>query len=197
MEDAMTDSSIWTYISTDQVRFHYNTAQNTQEPIPLINIPKLLFSEVFRDVDLFVGVASVGNDPLWRDNAGTQQFRDYWESYSFGNLNETAKTRKSILEKILPKLKIAKVAHIEDKFLVVKGSFRSYKIHLGSTNILMTPNDQYLCIVADRSQTKQEGIYLPFEGDAGLSIIISKAFLLAADDKITDSTITRQIKHKG
>ncbi len=195
-DNAYNDTGIWHYISTDQVRFHnIGDGMNTQA-VALHQIPKLLFSEVLRDVDLFVGVASVGNDPAWRDNGGLLQFRNYWESYSFGNLNETAKLRKSILEKILPKLKIAKVTHLEDKFLVVKGTFRSYKIHLGSTNILMTPNDQYLCIVPDRSKPKDENIYLPFEGDAGLSVIISKAFLLAADDKITDTTITRQIHNK-
>ena len=37
------------------------------EPLPLEQIPPLVFSEVMRDVDLFVGVASVGNDPTWQD----------------------------------------------------------------------------------------------------------------------------------
>jgi hypothetical protein len=35
---------------------------------------------------------------------------------------------------------------------------------------------------------------LPFEGDAIPSIILSKAFPLAADDEITDPTILNQIK---
>lgn len=62
----------------------------------------------------------------------------------------------------------------------------------------MEPNDQYLCIVADRSSKSvgTENVFLPFEGDAVLSIILSKAFLLADDDKITDSTIISQIKNK-
>ncbi|GGR78561.1 hypothetical protein Snoj_78050 [Streptomyces nojiriensis] len=33
------------------------------EPLPLTEIPALVLSEVLRDVDLFVGVAGVGNDP--------------------------------------------------------------------------------------------------------------------------------------
>ena len=179
------------YITTDQVCFFNNTGR-----LDLLQVPPIVLSEMMRDVDMFVAVCSVGSDANWRDNGGNHQYNTYWESYSFGTLNETAKVRKSILEKILPKLKIAKVAHLEDKFLVVKGTFRSYKIHLGSTNILMTPNDQYLCIVPDRSKPKDENVYLPFEGDAGLSVIISKAFLLANDDKITDSTITSQIRRK-
>jgi hypothetical protein len=36
-------------------------------------------------------------------------------------------------------------------------------------------------------------LWLPFEGDRTLSIILSKAMLLAADDKITDPVILRQL----
>lgn len=59
----------------------------------------------------------------------------------------------------------------------------------------MKPNDQYLCIVPDaRAKAGQASIYLPFEGDNTLSIVLSKAFLLADDQKITDPTIVRQIQ---
>jgi len=37
-------------------------------------------------------------------------------------------------------------------------------------------------------------VFLPFEGDSMLSIILSKAFLLAEDAKIKDETIVRQIR---
>jgi hypothetical protein len=191
--DAMSDSGIWNYIATDQVRFT-DMAGNVKE---LIEIPAVVLSEVMRDVDLFVGVASVGNDPNWRDSGGLPGYNDYWQAYSFGDLNEVAKTRKGILEGLIPRLKIGKVAELKDKFLVVKGKLRTYKIHIGSTNILMEPNDQYLCIVPDRSKKDAaENIFLPFEGDAGISVILSKAMLLADDDKITDKTIISQIKIK-
>ena len=69
-----------------------------------------------------------------------------------------------------------------------------YDFHLGSGNILMEPNDQYLCIVPDsRARSNDSQMYLPFEGDITLSIILSKAFLLVEDSKIKDSTINRQI----
>jgi hypothetical protein len=58
----------------------------------------------------------------------------------------------------------------------------------------MEPNAQYLCIVPDaRVGEAPENLFLPFEGDNTLSIIISKALLLADDAKISDPTITRQI----
>ena len=184
------DTGIYNYVSTDQIRFTRGDA-----PVPLPEIPPLAFSEVMRDVDLFVGVASVGNDPMWRDNGGLAQFRDYWTHYSFGDLSEVAKSRKLALERLVPRLKIGKVSEVKGNFLVVKGHRHTYKIHLGSGNILMEPNDQYLCIVPERSSRTmgESAVFLPFEGDAVLSIILSKAQLLMDDDKITDATILRQL----
>ena len=166
------------------------------EPVPLAEIPALVFSEVMRDVDLFVGVASLGNDPNWLDGGPEVRFRDYWNEFSFGNLTETAITRKQVLETIIPRLKIADRCSLTDKFLVVRGNLRTYHIHLGSSNILMEPNDQYLCIVPFRGTAQEDKVFLPFEGDPTLAVILSKAFLLAEDQKISDPTITRQIKRK-
>jgi len=181
----------YTYLSTDQVRF---CRLGTTEPLPLEQVPPLVFSEIMRDVDLFVGVASVGNDPAWQDGGPQGRYRDYWLSYSFGELSGAATTRKQVLERLVPRLKVAAQCAFSDRFLVVRGSKRTYKIHIGSGNILMEPNSQYLCIVPDaRAREAQEDLFLPFEGDNTLSIIISKALLLADDAEINDPTITRQI----
>jgi hypothetical protein len=191
IDEEWNDTGIFHYVSTDQLRFYRNRVQ-----VELAEVPLLMFSETMRDVDLFVGVASVGNDPNWRDG-GLREYRNYWESYSFGDLGPVAKTRRQVLEKLIPKLAIARQCQFTDKFLVVKGQLRTYKIHLGSGNILMEPNDQYLCIVPNRSaELPGDRVFLPFEGDAILSIIISKALLLADDTKITDATIISQLKRR-
>ena len=209
------ETGTYLYLTTDQVRFYRvdavenrahasgggYTAQRwhgigNAEPLRLEEIPPLVFSEVMRDVDLFVGVASVGNDPNWLDGGAEVRYRDYWHSYSFGELTESSRTRKQVLEALIPRLKIAERCTLSDKFLVVRGEIRTYKIHLGSGNILMEPNDQYLCIVPSRGSgnADKDKLFIPFEGDQTLAIILSKAFLLAEDRKITDPTITRQIK---
>jgi hypothetical protein len=160
-DDAYNETGIWNFVATDQVRF---VKKNSNDVVDLVDIPIIPFSEVMRDVDLFVGVASVGNDPNWQDNGGIPAYRDYWQTYSFGDLSELAKTRKGILENLLPRLKINKIAEIKDKFLILKGKIRTYKIHIGSTNILMEPNDEYLCIVPDRSQKNHtENLFLPLK----------------------------------
>jgi hypothetical protein len=181
---------IFNYITTDQVRFGRDGA-----PMQLFDVPALLFSEIMRDVDLFVGVTSIGNDAAWQDGGDNLQ-NTYWRDYSFSDLSESAKIRSQVLETLIPSLKIASQCSFDKKFLTVKGKLRTYKIHMGSGNILMEPDDQYLCIVPEGKRNTKEKVFLPFEGDGILSIIISKAFLLAADDKITDVTITRQIKRR-
>jgi hypothetical protein len=205
------ETGTYLYLATDQVRFYRIDAsqvvahaggggyggrwnQRVDEPLPLETIPPLVFSEILRDVDLFVGVASVGNDPNWADGGPGGRYRDYWQSYSFGELSATAQTRKALLERLLPRLKIADRCTLADRFLIVRGSLRTYKVHLGSGNILMEPNDQYLCIVPKQTTAGGERVHLPFEGDGTLSVILSKAFLLADDAKITDPTITSQLK---
>ncbi|HAB16758.1 MAG TPA: hypothetical protein DCE44_09945, partial [Verrucomicrobiales bacterium] len=196
--DDYSPAGVALHVSTDQVRF-YRTAEeireDVSEPLPLDQIPPLVFSEIMRDVDLFVGVASVGNDSMWNDGGPDGRFRDYWQGYAFGDLSATAQTRKAILERLVPRLKIADQCSFADKFLIIRGQLRSYKIHLGSGNILMTPNDQYLCIVPKQSVPAGDGnVFLPFEGDHMLSVILSKAFLLAEDDRIKDATIASQLK---
>jgi len=192
-EADLAGSGVFLFVVTDQVRF-ISLDENRQ--LPLTEVPQLFFSELMRDVDLFVGVCSVGNEPNWSDGGPGGYYLGYWQNYSFGDLSENARTRKEVLERLLPRLKIADRCSFIDKFLVVRGDIRTYKIHLGSGNILMSPNDQYLCIVPGRgASSKGSGqVLLPFEGDNTLSIILSKAFLLAEDTKIKDPTITRQIR---
>lgn len=204
-----TESGSFVRVVTDQLRFYPISApenrahaggggyemwlrngQDPVHPVPLEQIPPLVLSEVMRDVDLFVGVASVGNDPTWQDGGPGGRFREYWQSYSFGELAETAKTRAEYLARLIPRLKIRERLTLEGRFLKVRGDRRTYKIHLGSGNILMEPNDEYLCIIPGGSGG---GPDIDFDGDRVLSLILSKAFLLAEDTKITDPVILAQL----
>lgn len=191
-EGFVSSSGVYLYVATDQVRF---TALEPAEPIALADVAPVVFSELMRDVDLFVGVCSVGNDPNWADGGPDGHYAEYWTKFAFGDLSETAKTRRQVLEGLLPKLKIADRLSLEERFLSVRGELRSYRIHLGSGNILMTPNDRYLCIVPGRGADTSRGqVMLPFEGDGLLSIVLSKAFMLAADKQIKDPAIVSQIR---
>jgi Domain of unknown function (DUF4132) len=186
----LSDSYIYLYLSTDQVRFCDRTSR---VPRNLDTIPALVFSEVMRTVDLFVGVCSVGNDPNWMDG-GNANLNDYWQDYSFGELGITAQLRRELLARLLPKLKLRDCCSLSERNLIVRGELNTYHIHLGSGNIMMEPGSRYLCIVPDRLKTDRDKVLLPFEGDPLLSIILSKAFLLANDRAITDPSIISQIQ---
>ena len=201
-ESPLSNAGIYLYLSTDQVRFYEGMEQRK-----IAEVPPLYFSECMRDVDMFVSVCSIGNDPEWRNRTDTraapvvrhaiggQQLDRYWTAAAFGELSEASKTRKNVISQLLPKLRIGSQCSIHDRFLHVKGKLRSYKIHLGSGNILMNPNDRYLCIVASHNEDAGAA-FLPFEGDNLLSMILSKAFMLVDDDKIRDKSIASQIRIK-
>jgi len=191
-----TATGLYQYLTTAAVRFTPQTnSDHFVPPMSLIDVPSIVFSEMMRDIDLFVGVTSIGTDAatdMYANNAHT----NYIDAFSKAELSARAIVRKEVLSNIISKLAIAPRCSFDNKHLIVKGDLRAYKIHLGSSNILMEPNDQYLCIVPSSKQKEAstEGLYLPFEGDHMLSVILSKAILLAADKKIKDEGILRQIK---
>jgi Domain of unknown function (DUF4132) len=190
VEDTMTETYQFRHLATDQVRF----ARPDGSPIRLDEIDPVVFSELMRDVDLFVGVASIANDPTWADRGEDgAPFGTYWQRAAWGELAESGRTRHAVLADLIPGLSIAGKCRIEERHLVITGKLRTYRIHLGSGNIQMEPENRYLCIVEDRKAERAK-VRLPFEGDQTLAIILSKAFMLAADDRIQDKSIVAQIR---
>lgn len=188
------------HCSTDQVRFA-PLGRGAPEVIALRDVPPIVFSEAMRDVDLFVGVASVGADRNWQDagqdRAGRYaQLDAYFTNYFDQSLTASAQVRRDALGRILPGLVIADRVELLDRWLRVRGDRRSYKIHLGSGNILMEPSDTYLCIVPGRGQRDASRVFLPFDDDPMLSLILSKAMLLANDKEIKDQSILSQMRQR-
>jgi Domain of unknown function (DUF4132) len=200
-----TESLAYVFISTDRVRFRRFLADGNGalgDQVAMDAIPPRIFSEVMRDVDLLVGVASIGNDPSWRDGgadaAHPSQWRrtaalDYWTTHSTAALEVAGESRRQFLAELLPSLAIADRCTLSDRYLTVRGRLRTYRIHLGSGNILME-DDRYLCIVPAAAKQDASAAFLPFEGDRMLSLILSKTVMLAADDKIKDATIVSQLR---
>jgi Domain of unknown function (DUF4132) len=206
------DSNAYVYISTDRLMFSRIAAQAKtkdsahgpprSETVPIADVPPMVFSEVMRHCDLFTAVASIAGDPAWYDRGRgaahpDQWHRDamaYWERESTAELREAARMRRAMLKAIVPKLSIAGRCSFEDRALVVRGNLQSYRIHIGSAAVTIMPLMRHLCIVPASAEGWEDGrIYLPFAGDQTLSVILSKAVLLAADDKITDPGILRQL----
>jgi Domain of unknown function (DUF4132) len=158
----------------------------------LEEVPPLVFSEVMRDCDLFVGVTSIGTDPAWNRDHPDDPHLPYWEHFAFGDLTSAAEHRRVVLASLLPKLAIRDRCRLDGRFLVVRGDLHEYRIHIGSANVLMEPGSRYLCIVQGSGDTAAS-LPLPFEGDRILGLILSKALLLVNDKKIKDPLIARQL----
>ncbi|WP_186313632.1 DUF4132 domain-containing protein [Paenarthrobacter nicotinovorans] len=179
--------------TTNRVWFERNVARDTWEPVDLGEVPRAVFSEAMRDVDLVTAVAAIGPDLEWADHPNSS-VQIYWSASHTAPLTESAQTRREYLANILPRTILAENCELTDRHLLVRGTLRSYKIHLGSGNILMEPDDSYLCIV-QAPGSRAERIFLPFEEKAGrLATILSKAFMLSNDHKIKDPSTLSQIQ---
>ncbi|MFI0940553.1 DUF4132 domain-containing protein [Streptomyces sp. NPDC021020] len=198
VEETRALSGLGDLCSTNRVRFERQAAgAKAWVPVALVEVPPLVLSEALRDVDLFVGVASIAGDPDWRD-AAEGRLAGRWHEAAFGELPPSAEMRGEALARLLPRTRIADRVELAGRFLRVRGDRATYRIHLGSGNVLVEPHDAYLCIVPARPQGAAGRVFLPFEEDGGmLAVVLSKAFLLADDASITDPTITRQLPPVG
>lgn len=188
------DESYATFVTTEEIFFVGEEGKGQA----LESIQPRVFSEVMRDIDLFVSVASVGADPEWIFSLTEGQHRDYAERWSRASLTPAAETRREMLAGILPGLPFSETMKLEARNLKVDGALTTYRIHLGSGAIKMAPDDQYLCIVTSKKSSKTNHFtrWL-LEDDPILSAIVSKAILLANDTAIRDQSILSQIKARS
>ncbi|WP_298473434.1 DUF4132 domain-containing protein [uncultured Maribacter sp.] len=144
------------------------------KPLPMTEIPPVLFSEVMRDVDLVVSVAHVGGvDP--EASHSTMEMRGVLA-------RESARLFK------LDNIEV-KIRHI-----IIKGKLAEYSLHLGSANV--SKKGLALHIIPVHSQHRGR-VFLPFvDDDPKTAELISKMKLLAEDHKIQDPTVLAQI-NKG
>lgn len=182
------------YCRSGEVRFFATDDRESIAPLPLREIPAEVFAEAMRDVDLFSSVSSVAIDQLWHDR-DEPRISIYRDLSAFAVLPESAQTRRDVLRRLIPRSRIADRCTFEERFLRVRGNLRTYRIHLGSAQVLMEPNDEHLFMRLPKGPAAAEvnGVFMPFE-DTLLGHILAKAFLLADDATIRDDTLRRQIR---
>ncbi len=142
------------------------------EALDLESIPKRLFSEVMRDLDLVVSVAHVGGV----DPEASQS---------------TTEMRAALLEETLRLLKIKNVK-LEKNLALIEGQIGRYSVHLGSAVVHQQPGGA-ICLVAVPNQARGR-IFLPFaDSDPRTAEVIAKVILLAKDSEIQDPILLRQL----
>lgn len=154
----------------ETIQFH---DRSTYQPIPLEEVPPIVFSEVMRDIDLVVSVAHVGGvDPE-------------------ASLT-TVELRRVIVEETIRLMKLDNVT-VDRNHAIIQGKLGEYSVHLGSA-IVYQQTVGALHIVPVHSQHRGR-LFLPFlDEDPRTAEIISKILLLAQDHKIKDPQILEQIR---
>ncbi len=142
------------------------------QPLPLVQIPPRLFSQVMRDLDLVVSVAHQGGvDP--EASASTVEMRTV------------------LIRETCDMLELANV-RLQGQHALIAGELSDYSIHLGSAVVHRQPGGA-LCIVPVHSQHRGR-LFLPFaDDDPRTAEVLSKVLLLARDKEIKDPTILEQI----
>lgn len=149
--------------------------RRTFEPLPIGQVPELIYSEVMRDVDMAVSVAHAGGvDPQ--------------ASHS------TIEMRRAVVKFNLPLFKIQNV-DLKENHALIYGTRGTYHVHLGSGTVHQEGGTM-LHILPVHSQ-KRGKLFLPFvDEDPKTAEIMSKIVLLAEDKKIRDPFILEQIREK-
>ncbi|WP_052131666.1 DUF4132 domain-containing protein [Planococcus sp. CAU13] len=147
--------------------------RRTHEPVKLMDIPPIIFSETMRDVDLAVSVAHVGGvDPE-------------------ASLT-TIEMRKAIIGESLRLTKTENV-RLDKNFAVIKGTMGEYGVHLGSGSVQrMAIGSIYIIPVHSQHRGR---LFLPFlDEDPKTAEILAKILLLANDQTIKDPHILAQLR---
>lgn len=157
-------------LTLEDVRF---TRRGDWQPMPLVDVPPRVFSEVMRDCDLVVSVAHVGGvDP---------------EASA-----STVDMRAALLRETCSLLKIDNY-RVQGPHALIDGQLGKYSVHLGSAIVHRQPGGS-LCIVPVHAQHRGR-LFLPFaDDDPRTAEVVSKVILLARDHEIQDPNILDQLR---
>ncbi|WP_394181746.1 DUF4132 domain-containing protein [Yoonia maritima] len=191
------------FVATDRVQFFAidDAGHLSKKPMKLEDVPPRAFSEALTDIEVVVGATSIGRDHHWEDLGENTSHPanfppdslSYRDAFAVSGSKEAIALRRTVLERLLPKLAIAPVTTLENDWLLVVGNTGNrYQIHLGSAAITLSKRNQHICIVPKKDSDPNRPM-LPFEGDATFSEILSKAVMLSNDDKIKNPDIRKQI----
>ncbi|HZP30854.1 MAG TPA: hypothetical protein VFC99_18035, partial [Acidimicrobiia bacterium] len=149
------------------------TRRGELDALPLDSVPRIVFSEAMRDLDLVVSVAHAGAvDP--EASASTVEMRTALE-------RETARV-----------MKLDNVRFVGNH-AVIDGRLGEYSLHLGSGIVHRRPGGAVF-VIPVHSQRRGR-LFLPFaDDDPKTAEVLSKLLLFARDDEMRDPTVLEQLR---
>jgi Family of unknown function (DUF5724)/Domain of unknown function (DUF4132) len=155
--------------SINGIRFRQ---KNTREPVALKDVPKAIFSEIMRDLDLVVSITHVGGVDIEASLSSIE-------------------LRAVIVEETAVLFGLNNVK-IEKNHVFIKGKKGDYTVHLGSGIAHKVPS--VMLTISPVSTQERGRIFLPFvDEDPKTAEIVSKVLLLAKDWEIMDPSVLGQL----
>jgi hypothetical protein len=157
------DHYMYAYLRVGTLRFR----GEDNRLVPLEEVPSVVFSEMMRELDLFVSAAGVANDPNLPSKLQSQTNHE---------LTPMATSRRDVLAAVLPRMRSKAKLSLQSDHLKVEGEHGSYLVHLGSGRVSRVGDQSAIVVTPSRAAKAAVGrIFLPFEGDGQLVGILSKA----------------------
>jgi Family of unknown function (DUF5724)/Domain of unknown function (DUF4132) len=155
--------------SINGIRFRQ---KNTNQSVALKDVPKPIFSEIMRDLDLVVSIAHVGGVDIEASLSSIE-------------------LRAVIVEETAVLFGLNNVK-IEKNHVFIKGKKGDYTVHLGSGIAHKVPS--VMLTISPVSTQERGRIFLPFvDEDPKTAEIVSKVLLLAKDEEIMDPSVLGQL----
>jgi len=184
--------------ATDRVVF-YPSDEKVPAPVPIPDVPPAVFSEAMRDLDLFVSVTTVANDPLWIEKfSGDRRLADYWEQAAHGGMDTLVANRREMLSLLYGMTSPGDQFELLERTLIVRGSLGVYRIDLATGNVLMESTGKWLSFDTPRSKENEDrrlARWLPiFDDDEILRRIMIRSGVLAEDERLASKKLLKQIR---
>jgi hypothetical protein len=165
------------------------------KPLALGEVPAIVLSEALRDVDLFVSLSSIATakaDMSWDDPA-LAPLLPRRERHPD---DATTRTRRAVLEHVLPRLPVAERCRIDDAALLVRGDRAVYRIDIATGRVRAASAELVLAETA-LPPLESSALFLPVEEDAILHRVLRSALLLARDREMGDAGLSGGPDHSG
>ena len=196
------------YFASSQIRFYreLDFRRADRRAVRLEDVPLRAFGEALFDIDMVSGISAVGWLPGWLDPGAEaeppppERIGAHWpfdEDLSGSALSRLGEARRELLAWLLPRLAIGAQCRLEDNWLKVRGKWQDYAIYCGNASVRVVESNRHVCIVPRRDDEDGPMLGLPVVGDDVLSLILSKATLLADEPGIRDEAILRQLSARS
>jgi hypothetical protein len=164
-------------VTTGPVVFQRDVVDENGEPefetVLWRDVPPEVYSEVMRDVDLVVSVASLERLPAWSA--------------------ESARRRRELLRGLLADASFAGIAAAGDH-AEVAGRLARYRVHLGSGAASIEPGG-HDCTPPELTADEVAALFIPFaEQDLKTGQVLGRILRLASDETIDDPLFGAQLE---